>query len=129
MKNKTEELEKELREYPEDDVIRAELKGRQEREKEILKLIEDKVYNCKELGLKECKRCFEELKSKLKNEEKKLEAQLLNEDDTYTVQEYFQLGLTDDGTFFVNYGAVCQVCKSQWVFEEEGIKKGDDKNE
>ena len=72
---------------------------------------------------------FEELKSKLKNEEKKLEAQLLNEDDTYTVQEYFQLGLTDDGTFFVNYGAVCQVCKSQWVFEEEGIKKGDDKNE
>ena len=64
MTSKEDKLKKELKEYPEDDVVRAELKGRQDRDKEIEKLIDE--FNPEFIHPKLRNKIRKELKQKIK---------------------------------------------------------------
>ena len=72
--NRTTELKKELKELPEDDVVRAELKGRLDREKEILKIINNQItkvekMTCSEVLKQNMRWNLEEIKQLTNSEE------------------------------------------------------------
>ncbi len=65
---------------------------------------------------------FEKFKARLKKEEESF-IMKYHEKHEESLREDFGFGIDEDGLFYVNYSAVCQVCEASWEFSKENVER------